>query len=923
MIDQRTLNRLAAICFVVTALLHPVTGISAQAVAQSSASEESPATELPVPNSETPRPIAEKPCYLMPDGLEFDSSIPSPRQFLGFEVGELHIRHHQLVAYIREVASRSDRMSLEVIGQTHGARPLLMLTVTSPGNHERIDEIREAHRALAKPEAEGSVNPAEVPAVINMGYSVHGDESSGANAVPAVVYYLAAAQGEAIEELLENVVVLIDPCLNPDGFDRFAAWANANRGRVINADPNHAEHTQPWPGGRVNYYWFDLNRDWMPGQHPESQARLRKYHEWKPNVVLDFHEMGTGTTFFFQPGVPTRNHPLTPSRNVELTRAMGEYHAAALDDIGSLYFTEEQFDDFYMGKGSSYPDLHGAVGILFEQASSRGHVQESNQGLVTFPFTIRNQFTCSLSSLQATLDMREELNAHLQSFYSESLQKGEEAEAFAYAFKADGDMTRLVTFAQMLQRHDVQCYWLKEDHQLQRTELPAGKTLVVPSAQPEFRFLLAMIERRTEFEENIFYDVSAWTLPLAFNLDSFAIREPLESDLLEPASDLDDGGARAASTSELDVADDVVAYAIPWTDYHAPRTLNRLLERGVKVRVAQKPFSGSRGDQVTEFGFGTMVISIGIQDLGRAEVFDAILESEAAEVYAIDTGLTPSGVDLGSSRFTTLKKPEVMMVVDDGVNRYEAGSIWHLLDTRVEMSVTLLRIGRLSSADLDRYNVIILAGGSYQDVSERTIEDLDRWVSDGGTLITLTSAVGWADAAELVDLEFVTESDSEPGASNNNESGAAGAEDAETGDGEAEEVKPEPIQKPYVDARDDRALSFIRGAIFRAKIDTTHPLGFGYTDSNLPVFRNTRTFMKPAENPYANPVIYHEDPLLGGYISEDNLDLLKQAASVRVVAKGSGRIILMTDDPNFRAFWYGTNRMFLNAIFFGQMIRVP
>ena len=254
-----------------------------------------------------------------------------------------------------------------------------------------------------------------------MGYSVHGNEPSASNVSPLVAYHLAASQGEAIDELLDQVVVLLDPCLNPDGFDRFAHWANNHRGHVLNGSPDHREHREGWPSGRTNYYWFDLNRDWLPAQHPESQGRLKIARRWLPNVVLDFHEMGGNATFFFQPGVPKRTNPLTPLRNVQLTNQIGAYHAKALDEIRSLYYTQERFDDFYMGKGSTYPDLHGGVGILFEQGSSRGHLAQTDHGTLTFPFTIRNQFRTSLSSLDAVLTLRSDLLEYKRDFYQDAL----------------------------------------------------------------------------------------------------------------------------------------------------------------------------------------------------------------------------------------------------------------------------------------------------------------------------------------------------------------------------------------------------------------------------------------------------------------------------------------------------------------------
>ena len=277
----------------------------------------------------------------------------------------------------------SDRISLEITGQTYENRPLLLLTITSPKNHTNIENIRIQHLQLTDPSKSSSVDIKNMPAIFYLGCSIHGNEPSGTNAGLIMAYHLAAAQGHEIEKYLENTVILFDPSFNPDGLTRFSTWANSRKSKLISPDSYDMEHNESWPGGRFNHYWFDLNRDWMVAQHPESQARIKKFQQWKPNVLTDHHEQGTNATFFFMPGEPTRVHPLTPDKNQELTRKMGEYHAKALDQIGSLYFTQEGYDDFYYGKGSTYPDAQGAIGILFEQASSRGHAQESVNGILT------------------------------------------------------------------------------------------------------------------------------------------------------------------------------------------------------------------------------------------------------------------------------------------------------------------------------------------------------------------------------------------------------------------------------------------------------------------------------------------------------------------------------------------------------------
>ncbi len=313
--------------------------------------------------------------YYLP-ATDYDPAIPTPVSVLGFSVGEQHAEPAQMAAYYRALAAASPRVTLEEYGRTYERRPLYLLTITTEANQQNIDALRAQHLRAADPRG-FEADTAAAPAVVWLGYSVHGNEPSGANAAALVAYYLAAAPAADVAPLLGQTIVLMDPFINPDGLNRFATWVNTHKGQVLSTDPQNIEQNEAWPRGRTNHYWFDLNRDWLLQQHPESRGRLEQFHAWKPHVLTDHHEMGTNSTFFFMPGIPSRNHPLTPDRVFELTRALGTYHAAGLDSIGSLYFTEEAFDDFYFGKGSTYPDVNGAVGILFEQASSRGHAQES------------------------------------------------------------------------------------------------------------------------------------------------------------------------------------------------------------------------------------------------------------------------------------------------------------------------------------------------------------------------------------------------------------------------------------------------------------------------------------------------------------------------------------------------------------------
>ena len=848
--------------------------------------------------SATPQNATQRTTEHWPEGVECDESIPTPREYFGFDIGVRHLNHAQVAGYVRKLAESSERISIEQYATTHGGRPLLMLTITSQKNRERLDEIRELHHAMAKPNADedGDESLEDLPAIINMGYGVHGDESSATNCAPLVAYYLAAAKGEEIEKWLDDCVILLDPSLNPDGFNRFANWANRYRGVVLNPDPAHAEHNQMWPPGRVNYYWFDLNRDWLPAVHPESQGRLNWYHQWKPNVVLDFHEMGTNSTYFFQPGIPQRTNPMTPARNQELTRKFGSYHGKALDKRGSLYFTQERFDDFYMGKGSTYPDLHGCVGILFEQASSRGHVQKNQDGILKFSETIGNHFTTSLSSLRATSAMRQELLEYKQEFYAQAMEMAGKQKSKTYIFSCKNNRQRLEAFAQTLHRHDIDCYWLKEDLEHRDDTFDAQFSIVVPVKQPEYRFLRSLLMRQTNFEENIFYDVSSWTLPLAYGLEQTNLKKSIPSESLIQFSPEE---SDTAKESTVEFADDDLGYFVDFRSDAAPKLLSELLANDINVRVAKKPFRTQGDSGQTEFGYGTLSIPLQVQQ-DKRETITKLLESASAAgaiVTPMKNGLNGAGPDVGSPTFPVLEKPGIAMMIGSGVSAYGAGEVWHLLDSQYRMPITLLKQPRFSRTNLDAYSTLIFADGT---VGDSDLEAAKKFAQKGGTVI----AVGRL--ATSIAKRLGNGSD---------DSKKEESEDKTDSEKQAE------IQKPFDSASNERALKLISGAIFKTRADLTHPLLFGFSESELAVFRNHAEFLKPSNNPYCNPLVYdQEQPLMAGYCSDENVEKFKGAASVVVHPMGRGQFILMADNPNFRGFWKATNRVFMNAIFFGNMM---
>lgn len=818
----------------------------------------------------------------LPGVTGYDPAIPTPDEVIGHRIGTRHTEPHQVVAYFRAVAAASERVVLEEHGRTYEGRPLIHAIVTAPANHARLDAIREANLRLS--EAPGSVDDAllaSMPVILYQGYSIHGNEASGTEAAVLYLYHLAAGQGPAVEEALEQAVILLDPMFNPDGRHRFTTWVNGNRGRVPTADPQDREHNEPWPGGRTNHYWFDLNRDWLPAQHPESQGRLDLFHAWRPQVLTDHHEMGGDATYFFQPGIPSRTNSNTPPLNQELTAAIAAYHARALDRIGSLYYTEESFDDFYYGKGSTYPDINGAVGILFEQASSRALVREVVDGTLHYAFTVRNQFVTSLSTLEAAVAMRERLLRYQRDFYAGAAAFAREQPVKAYVVGLAPGRTRAQALAALLRRHCIRVYELARDVEAGGHRFRAGDAYVVPLDQPQARLIKAVMERVNAFQDSLFYDVSAWTLPLAFDVPYGEVRRD-PSGLLGPEVTRVsmDGGRLVGGRSD-------VAYVMRWNRYFAPRALYRFLEAGIRPRLMHEPFTAVVAGKEVAFERGAVVVPVVPRDGAEVEV-QALVERAVAEdhveIYAVDAGLTPGGPDLGGPSGSVLEQPRIALLTGSGTSSYQVGEAWHLLNERFGIPVSLLDVDDVGRADLSRYNTLVLAGGSYGPLPADKVR---AWVREGGRLVALGSAVGWAVRQELADLD----------------------------------EKPFDLDSllrplPYGAIDRARGAQVIGGSIFEARLDGTHPLAYGLGPT-LPVFRTSSTFYQPAKEPGTNVAVYTDDPVLSGYISKERR--AQAPGSVAVVARryGRGRVVLIMDQPNFRAFWWGSNRLFLNAVFFG------
>ena len=822
--------------------------------------------------------------YFLPDG-KYNADIPTPEQFLGYELGDWHVRHDQVIAYLKLLAEKSPRVTLQQIGKTWEEKNQLLLIISSEKNQRQLESIKAERHALNSTK--------NSPLVVWLGYSIHGNEASGTNASLAVAYYLAAAQSKTVNNLLADTVVLIDPSFNPDGYTRFSSWVNANKSLVKNGDSNDREFHEPWPGGRTNHYWFDLNRDWLLAVNPESKNRLKVFHQWHPHVLTDHHEMGTNSSYFFQPGVHQRQNPLTPEQNFKLTGQLAKFHAKALDEIGSEYFSEEGFDDFYPGKGSTYPDLNGGVGILFEQASVRGHYQNSRNGPLKFAFAIRNHVATSLSTLMGATQLKSSLKTYQHDFFQP--QKNNSIKG--YLFSADDDPERATALAEVMLNHDIKIYALKKPLKTKTALIRTG--YIVPLNQLHGKLVQILFDVRKKFKDKTFYDVSAWAMQYAYNLKLQEFKS--QSQMEKYQGVLFKTGVSLHKPSKPNTEKQPpVAFIYDWAQLNAAKFSSQLLSQGFHLKVNTRPFTFIDQDTHKKItaSAGNVILYLKNQSKNTETIAQDIVEQAVLnhiKLHALSSGLTPTGIDLGSPSIMKLALPRVALLTGDGINPYEAGEVRYVLEQKLGIPVTRISASQISSKHLKPYTHLILVDGRYTHLKitapQKINKDIQNWIQQGGIAIGIKQGAQWL--SQLKDTKILMT--------------------------KTTKEKIADLNQKYQSKADNAAEDIIGGAIFSVKLDTGHPLAFGYKDNSLAVFKNAPFKISEPEIPYAVVARYTKKPLISGYSSDFNLQQLSKTPMLVTLNYGDGKLILFDDDPNFRGYWLGSMKLFINSLFFANL----
>ena len=829
-----------------------------------------------------PQTFREELSYFMPTEWHYtlDSQVPTPEQEMGFQVGSQHVNWEQVVAYMKRLAACSPRFSIQEYGRTFENRPLICVVITSEKNQKNLESLRSAHAQLADPAA--SVDPKSLPAVASVMMSIHGNEASGVNASLPFAYFFAAAQGPEIEALLDKTIITLIPGQNPDGITRFSTWVNSNRSLRNVTDPQSREFSEPWPGGRSNHYWHDLNRDWLNASMPEMKALLKIYHDWMPNTVNDHHEMGSSSTFFLEPADPVGYYPHIPQENKDLTQKVSSYNMAALDRIGSLYLSKDQFDSYSLGTGDVYGDALGSIAMLFEQASARGHQQETENGILNFPFAVRNHATTAFGSVKAAYEMREELNDYMHRFVVARHKEAIALPEKGYIFDGNGSDAVSYHFIEMLAQHDLHVNRLAKETTINGHTYDPAHAYVIPMDQRHSMLLRSLLECNTQFKDSLFYDLSTWNMAEAYGLKYAPLKSiaGLQGEAVTTPT-FPKGGVSGKAN---------YAYLFDNKEYYAPLFIKRLQDGGAKVKVSGVGLHATEGYQ---YGPGMLMVPVSGQKISADSLYTLIQKG------ATEAGITVRNVssgqmkdyDLGHFYNRPVKEAKVAVLIGGRMRSNVAGSLWYLLDNRYQMQPTMLDESTLSRADLTRYNVLILSGELAG--GEAVAQQIANWVKAGGTLITIGSGYQTANKAKLTKIETIDLS--------------------------------QPDSATYVpyDKRSDRFAEFqIPGTDLQVSLDTTHPLCWGYTESVMPILKNSNLVFKMPKEANLAPVCYDKkQPLLSGFIRPEHLKALTGMPEVICQGAGKGQVICFADDPNFRSIWYAGTRLFMNAVLFGNLIR--
>jgi hypothetical protein len=853
-------------------------------------------------------------------GARYDAGVPTLGQSAGHDFGEKISSPEEIVAYLRALAAAaSDRTRLVRYGETWEGRPLYVMLVASRERIAKLDEVKAGLARLANPRGldgpEGDRLTRELPVVTWLQHAVHGDEVSSSDAALAEAYHLLAAREDpVVDRILADSLVIIDPLENPDGRSRFLATNGAAQAPEPDPEPLAAEHDQPWPGGRYNHYLFDMNRDWFALSQVETRGRVKLMLDWPPQVVVDLHEMGGNLSYYFAPPATPLNPHVTP-RQQEWLETFGRANAARFDERGFAYFIRETYDSFYPGYGESWPIFNGAVGMTYEQASPRGLVwRRPDDMLLSYRDAVVHHFTAALATLDTAAKNRERLLRDFLDYRRGAVAEGERGPVREYLIPPGEDPPRAERLARLLGAQGIEVFRAEEAVPYKGRNLPAG-TFIVPLAQPSGRLARNLLDPQTALDEKFlkeqdrrrrkrmpdqFYDLTGWSLPLAFDVDCL----PAEAPAHVRASAL---GPRPEAPSALPPAK--VGYLLPWGSEMAP-AVAEALRAGLRIRVLARPFTQSG----RRFGAGTALVRSADNAPDAREILGSILSRRGLAAVATDSGWVDEGISLGSSEGASLKAPRVVLAWDTPTETLSAGWARYVLERRFEQPVTVVRVASLARLDLRRFDVMVLPSGDYEDALEDGASRIKEWVRAGGTLVTLGNASRWAVRDKVGLLDTTAElRDGRPDVEPSDKE----KEEERKKDAKAAEGKPFDLTEALRPDREPPEST--PGALVRASLDRDHWLSAGSDGEIQVVVEGSRVFTPIKLDKGTNVGLYAPlDRLVAsGHAWQEARSLLAQKAFLIEEPLGNGHVVAFAEDPNYRAFSEATELLFLNAVLLG------
>lgn len=817
--------------------------------------------------------------------------IQSPQEFLGYKLGDQFTYHYRIAEYFRYVAQASKNVKLLQYGSTSEGRPLLAAFIASDENVGRLEDIRQNNLRLAGlSSGQGST---DFPAIVWLSYNIHGNEPSSSEAAMEMLYEMVDPSNTKTKNWLKNTVVVIDPCQNPDGRDRYVNFYTPIHATPPDADPAAREHRETWPGGRYNHYYFDMNRDWAWQTQKESQAKLALYNKWLPQVHVDFHEQGYNAPYYFAPAAEPFHKNITPWQR-EFQTTIGKNNAKYFDQNGWLYFTKEEFDLLYPSYGDTYPLYNGSIGMTFEQGGiSAGLAIKTTAGdTLKLSDRIAHHLTTSLSTVEISSENTKKLLTEFKAFFDRA-KSNPPGEFKSYVVKNENP-DNLKALAKLFDKNSIQYGFGGSSsasgfnyitQKIEKFNIEAGD-MVITSAQPKAVLLNVLMEPKTFLTDSNTYDITAWSLPYVYGIKTYGIKEALKVQSASMKTTMPVNSQIKAS----------YAYVTNWKSVEDVKFLAALMQKNVKVRVTEKPFTAAG----KSFDAGSLIIAKAGNNQFK-ESFDETVQSIAQSfnrnLTSLSSGFVEKGNDLGFSTVQAIKKPKVMLVTGEGVSASAFGEVWFYFENELHYPVSLVNekdLGRVKWADFD---VAIFPDGGYPDFPA---DDLQSWVSSGGKLILMENALTKVAGKKSFGLKL--KEDKKPDA------------DAD--------AKPNAKKKPYEQIkafgnRERNAISEgIAGAIYKINLDNTHPLGFGFPNYyyTLKLDNNLYQFLEDGWNVGT----IRKDAYVAGFTGQKVKAHLQDGLLLGVQNMGRGTVVYLADDPLFRSFWENGKLLFGNAVFMVQ-----